>query len=139
MATFTAAQVGLSYPKGRDCIVKVCKINRTDSSTPKMTIPKDAVICGVHVFQDAVAVTGNASYNLGWSGATTSILNAYSLTTAGTGLANPGAAAGTGIMTKLTQDQLLIGTFTVGTSSAGGTGYIIVEYFMPGGQEQVDD
>lgn len=139
MATFTSAQVGLYYPKGRDAITKVMKINRTDSSTPKMTIPKDAVICGVHVYQDAVAVTGNASYNLGWSGAATSILNAYALTTAGTGLANPGTATGTGVFTKLDQDRQLIGTFTVGTSSAGGTGYVAVEYFMPGGQEGVDD
>ena len=44
MATFTAAQVGLSYPKGRDLICKIMKINRADSSTAKMTIPKDAVI-----------------------------------------------------------------------------------------------
>lgn len=139
MATFTSAQVGLYYPKGRDLICKVMKINRADASTPKMTIPKDAVIVGVHVYQDAVAVTGNGAYNLGWSGATTSILNAYSLTTAGTGLANPGAATGTGVFTKLTQDQLLIGSYTVGTSSAGGTGYVAIEYFMPGGQEGVDD
>lgn len=139
MATFTAAQVGLYYPKGRDLICKIMKINRTDSSTPKMTIPKDAVIVGVHVYQDAVAVTGNGAYNLGWSGATTSILNAYSLTTAGTGLQNSGSATGTGVFTKLTQDQLLIGTYTVGTSTAGGTGYVAIEYFMPGGQEGVDD
>jgi hypothetical protein len=139
MPTFTANQVGLYYPKGRDAITKVMRINRTDSSTAKMTIPKDAVICGVHVYQDAVAVTGNGAYNLGWAGATTSILNAYSLTTAGTGLANPGAATGTGVFTKLTQDQLLIGTYTVGTSSAGGTGYVAIEYFMPGAQEGVDD
>lgn len=139
MANFTSAQVGLYYPKGRDLICKVMKINRADSSTPKMTIPKDAVIVGVHVYQDAVAVTGNGAYNLGWSGATTSILNAYSLTTAGTGLQNSGSATGTGVFTKLTQDQLLIGTYTVGTSSAGGTGYVTIEYFMPGGQEGVDD
>lgn len=139
MATFTSAQVGLSYPKGRDLITKIMKINRSDASTPKMVIPKDAVICSLHVYQDAVAVTGAGAYNLGWAGATTALLNAFSLPTTSVGLANPGAATGTGFMTKLSQDQMLIGTYTVGTSTAGGTGYVIVEYFIPGGQEQVDD
>lgn len=139
MATFTSAQVGLSYPKGRDTITKIMKINRTDASTPKMTIPKDAVICGLHVYQDSNAVTGAGAYNLGWAGATTALLNAFSLPTTSVGLANSGAATGSGFMTKLSQDQMLIGTYTVGTSSAGGTGYVIVEYFIPGGQEGVDD
>ena len=139
MPTFTTNQIGLSYPKGRDTITKIMKINRTDSSTPKMTIPKDAVICGLHVYQDAAAVTAAGAYNLGWSGATTALLNAFSLPTSTVGLANSGSATGTGFLTKLTQDQQLIGTYTVGSSTAGGTGYVIIEYFMPGAQEQVDD
>jgi hypothetical protein len=139
MANFTAAQVGMYYPKGRDVIYKVMKINRTDSSTPKMTLPKDAVICDVRVFQDAVAVTAAGAYNLGWSGATTAILNAFSLPTTSVGHVTSGTATGTGFMSKLTQDRSLIGTYTVGSSTAGGTGYVIIGYFMPGGQEGVDD
>lgn len=139
MATFTSAQVGLSYPKARDILMKVVPISRTDSSTAKCVIPKDAVICGVFVHQQAAAVTGAATYNLGWSGATTALLNAFSLPTSSVGFAAAGSAAGSGILSKLTQDQQVIGTFTVGSSSAGGTGYIVIQYFMPGGQEGVDD
>ena len=139
MATFTAAQVGLSYPKGRDLITKVIPINRTDSSTVKCVIPKDAVIVGLHVYQATNAVTGAASFNLGWAGATTALLNAFSLPTTSVGLVNPGTATGTGVFTKLTQDQQILGTFTVGTSSAGGTGFVTIEYFIASGNEQVDD
>jgi hypothetical protein len=139
MANFTAAQVGLSYPKPREIITRVMNIARTDSSTVKMVIPKGAVICDITVYQDAVAVTGNASYNLGWSGATTGLLNAFSLSTAGTGLSKPGTTIGTQFMTVLAQDRAILGTFTVGTSSAGGTGKIIINYYFVGGNEQVDD
>jgi len=114
-------------------------IARTDSSTPKCVLPKDAVVCGIHVFQAAAAVTGAASYNLGWSGATTALLNAFSLPTSTVGLANSGSATGASFLTKLDSDKQVIGTFTVGTSSAGGTGYIVIEFFMPGGNEAVDD
>lgn len=139
MPSFVASQVGLYYPKGRDVIYKVMKINRTDSSTAKMVIPKDAVICDLRVFQDAAAVTAAGAYNLGWSGATTALLNAFSLPTSTVGHAASGAATGSGFMSKLTQDRTLIGTYTVGSSTAGGTGYVIIGYFMPGGNEAVDD
>ncbi len=139
MASFTANQVGLSYPKRRDAMTLIVPIARTDSSTPKCVLPKDAVVCGIHVFQAAAAVTGAASYNLGWSGATTALLNAFSLPTSTVGLANSGSATGASFLTKLDSDKHVIGTFTVGTSSAGGTGYIVIEFFMPGGNEAVDD
>jgi len=139
MPSFLTSQVGLSYPKGRDLITKIIPIARTDSSTPKCALPKDAVVVGIHVHQATAAVTGAASFNLGWSGATTALLNAYSMPTSTTGLANAGAAAGSAVLTKLDTDKQVIATYSVGTSTAGGTGYAIIEYFVASGNEAVDD
>ena len=139
MANFTANQVGLSYPKGRDLITKVIPINRTDSSTQKCTLPKDAVVVGLHVYQASNAATAAGAFNLGWSGATTALINAFSMATTAVGLVNPGTATGTGVFTKLTQDQNILATYTVGSSTAGGTGYVTIEYFLASGNEQVDD
>lgn len=126
------------YPKGRDVIVKVAPISRTDSSTLKMFLPKGAVVAFVMVHQQANAVTAAASYNLGWSGATTALLNAFSLPTTSVGLVTGGTATGTGVMTTpLAQDQQVIGTFG-GGSSAGGTGYVIVGYYLVGPGETLD-
>lgn len=139
MANFLPSQVGLSYPKGRDLITKVIPIARTDSSTQKCALPKDAVIVGVHVYQATNAVTGAATFNLGWAGATTAIINAFSMATTAVGLVNPGTNTGTGVFSKLTQDQMVIATYSVGTSTAGGTGYVTIEYFVAGAGEAVDD
>ena len=139
MASFTSSQVGLSYPKGRDLITKIVPIARTDSSTVKCVIPKDAVIVDVHVMQTTDAVTAAGSFVLGWSGTTSAILSAFSMATTKVGLVNPGVSAGSGLFSKLTQDQAIISTYTVGSSSAGGTGYVILSYFVAGPGEQVDD
>jgi hypothetical protein len=139
MPNFVTAQIGLSYPKGRDLITKVIPIARTDSSTLKCVIPKDAVVVGLHVYQATAAVTGASTFNLGWSGATTALLNAFSMATTSVGLVNPGTNTGTGVFTKLTQDQQIISTYAVGTSTAGGTGWVSIEYFIASGNEMVDD
>ena len=139
MASFTSSQVGLSYPKGRDLITKIVPIARTDSSTVKCVIPKDAVIVDVHVMQTTDAVTAAGSFVLGWSGTTSAILSAFSMATTKVGLVNPGVSAGSGLFSKLTQDQAILSTYTVGSSSAGGTGYVILSYFVAGPGEQVDD
>lgn len=131
--------VGLSYPKGRDLIIKIGSILRADSSTFKLFLPKGVIVAYVMIHQQAAAVTGAASYNLGWSGSTTALLNAFSLPTTSVGLVTAGTAAGAGILAvPLTADQQVIGTFTVGASSAGGTGYFVVAYFMPGPGEVQD-
>ena len=138
MASFTSSRVGLSYPKGRDLITKILPIARTDSSTVKCVSPKDAVIVGVHCLQNSNAATAAATWTVGWSGATTAILNAFSAATTAVGLVNPGTAIGTGVFTKLDSDKAVISTFG-GTSTAGGTGYIMIEYFLASGNEGVDD
>lgn len=128
----------LSYPKGRDVIVKVAAIARADSSTLKMFLPKGSVVAYVFVHQQANAVTGAATYNLGWAGSTTALLNAFSLPTTSVGLVTAGTAAGTGIMAvPLTADQQVIATFG-GASSAGATGFVIVGYYLVGPGETLD-
>lgn len=139
MASFSSAQVGLSYPKPRSLITKVIPIARTDNNTVKCVIPKDAVIVGVHVNQIDDAATAAGSFVLGWAGATSAILGAFSMATTKVGLVNAGASIGTGTFTKLTQDRAVLSTYTVGSSTAGGTGYVVIDYFMAGPGEGVDD
>lgn len=139
MPSFTPNQVGLSYPKLRDVMTKIIPIARTDSSTNKCALPKDAVIIGIDVYQQTAAVTGAGAFNLGWAGAPTGLLNAFSMPTTSVGLARAGAAAGNQLFVKLTADRSIISTYTVGASTAGGTGFVVISYFIPGAQEQVDD
>lgn len=124
--------VNLSYPKPRSLQTKIIQIDRTDSSTEKCVLPKDAVIVGVHVFQDVAATTAAGAFDLGWTGDTDGILNDFSMATTAVGLVNAGTAAGTGVMTKLDSDKVVLSTYTVGSSTAGGTGYVIIEYFVTG-------
>lgn len=139
MPSFLPSQVGHGYPKARTVLTKVIPIARTDSSTPKCFIPKDAVVISVEVLQEAAAVTGAGTFSLGWAGATTALLNAFSMPVSSVGLAKAGAAVGTGVGVKQTQDRQVVATYTVGASTAGGTGKVIVTYFVPGGGEQADD
>lgn len=139
MPMFTSTQLGLSYPKGRDLITKVIPIARTDSSTAKCVLPKDAVVVGVHVLQDVDAATNTGSFSLGWSGATTALINGFTMATTKVGLVNAGTAAGSGLMSKLSSDKTVISTYTVGSSTAGGTGYVIIEYFVAGPGETATD
>jgi len=139
MASFTSAQVGLSYPKRRESMTLIVPIARTDSSTLKCVLPKDAVVCGLHVYQAVDATTAAGSFSLGWSGATTALVNAFSMATTKVGLVNTGTNTGASFMTKLDTDKAVIATYTVGSSTAGGTGYVLIDFFIPGGGEGVDD
>ena len=139
MPSFTPAQVGHYFPKQRDLVTKIVPITRTDSSTAKCSLPKGAVVVGLHVFQAAAAVTGAATFNLGWTGQLTGLVNAFSMGTTSVGLQNPGAQAGSQLFTKLDSDKKVIATFTPATSTDGGTGYVMIEYFVAGGNEAVDD
>jgi hypothetical protein len=139
MPSFLPVQVGLSYPKARTVLTKVINIARTDSSTVKCVLPKDAVVIGVDVLQEAAAVTGAATFNLGWAGATTALLNAFSMATSSVGLARAGSAAGSALAVKQGQDRAVISTYSVGTSTAGGTGKVFITYFVPAAGEQADD
>jgi hypothetical protein len=128
----------LSYPKPRSIQTKIVPILRTDSSTLKCILPKDAIVINVHCIQKVNAGTNPATWTLGWAGATSAILNAFSAPVSGVGLVNPGAAAGSGLYTKLDTDKAVIATFG-GTSVSGGTGYVAIDYFVAGPGEEVDD
>lgn len=134
-------QINLSNPKPRSVQFKIVPIARTDSSTSKCVLPKDACILGVTVIQSTAAVTGAATYNLGWAGATTALLSSFSLPTTSVGEATAGAAAGSVFIagTKLDRDRQVIGTYTVGTSTAGGTGFAVIKYFVAGPGEDITD
>ena len=139
MANFVASQVGLSYPKVRELYSKIIPITRADSATQKCAIPKGACIVGMHIMQTTDAVTGAGSFTLGSTSAGTDILSAFSMATTKVGLVNPGVSAGSLLFTKLTADTPVFSNYSVGTSTAGGTGYVVIEYFVPGAQEQIDD
>lgn len=131
--------VTLSYPKPRDIRVKVVPIARTDSSTEKCVLPKDAVICGIFVHQTVAADEAAGAFNLGWSGATTALLNAFSMPTSTVGFAAGGSATGASVGTKLDSDKTVIASYTVGSSTAGGTGHVVIQYFVPGPGEGLTD
>jgi hypothetical protein len=59
--------------------------------------------------------------------------------TTSVGYAPGGTATGAQVGVKLTQDQQVIATYSAGTSTAGGTGYVKIEYFVPGPGEAIDD
>lgn len=124
----------MSYPKPLSSQSKVFAISRSDTSaTAKCVLPKDAVILGVYVMQTAAAVTGAATIDVGFSGGTgAELLNDFSMATTSVGYSAGGAATGSALGTKLTADKTVTLTYTVGTSSAGGTGYVKIEYAVPG-------
>lgn len=129
----------LFNPKPRSIQRKTFAVARTDSSTIKCWLPKDAIVVGVFVHQTVNASTAAGAVSVGWSGATTAILNAFSMATTAVGYVAPGTAIGTGLNARLDSDKAVISTYTVGSSTAGGTGFVQIEYFVPGPGEAVDD
>ena len=130
--------VNMSYPKPRSLQTKVIAIARTDSSTVKCVLPKDAVVTNIHVLQTTDAATDVGTFVLGWSGATSALLSAFTMATTKVGLVNAGTSAGASVLTKLDSDKQVIATYTVGSSTAGGVGYVVIDYFVAGPGEAVD-
>lgn len=135
---YSPSQVNQSYPKARGMLVKIIPVARTDSSTVKCALPKGAVVTTVTCLQTVAAATAAATWTVGWTGATSALLNAFSAGTTSSGLVHPGAAIGSGVMSILDSDKQVFVTFG-GTSTAGGTGFVFIEYFLPGSGEAVDD
>ena len=125
--------VNMSYPKPRNLIVKIVDIARTDSSTEKCRLPKGAIVADVEVLQEVNASTDVGTFSLGWSGTTDALVNAFSMATTKVGLVKAGTAVGSAVLgTPLDSDKKVISSYTVGLSTAGGTGKVIIKYFMPG-------
>lgn len=129
----------LSYPKPRDYQVKIFAVARTDSSTVKCVLPKDAIIADVEVYQNVNAATAAGAVSVGWTGNTTAVLSSFSMATTAVGLVKAGTAIGSGVFARLDSDKQVFATYTVGSSTAGGTGFVIIKYFVPGPGEGVDD
>lgn len=129
----------LSYPKRRSTLQLVIPIARTDSATQKAWLPKDAVITGVHVLQNVNASTATASFTVGLGSDADGILEAFTMATSKVGLVNAGTSAGVEVLVKQTIDKPITATYTVGSSTAGGTGYVIIDFFIAGPGEAVDD
>lgn len=130
----------LSYPKPRATLTKIIPFLRTDAGTVKAWLPKDSIIIGVHIFQSSNATTGAASVSMGAPGSPSAFIASATLPTTGAPrLNNPDSAAAAGLFTKLTADTAITVTYAVGTSTAGAEGYFVIEYFMPGPGEGVDD
>lgn len=133
------ANPNLSYPKRRGTQQLVIPIARTDSGTVKAVLPKDAVISGVHVLQNVNAATAVATFTVGLGSDADGILESFTMATSKVGLVNAGAQAGVSVLTKLTSDLNVTSTYAVGSSTAGGTGYVIIDFFIAGPGEAVDD
>lgn len=129
----------LSYPKRRDVYQLVIPVARTDSATTKAWLPKDAVVTGLHVLQTVNASTDAGQIEIGLGSDPNGLLEAFSMATTKVGLVNAGVSAGVSVLTKLTADQKVTSTYTVGSSTAGGTGYVIIDFFVAGAGEAVDD
>lgn len=129
----------LSYPKRRSTMQLVIPVFRGDTATPKAWLPKDAVITGIHVYQFANAVTANATFTVGLGSDADGILETFTMSTTKVGLVNAGASAGVETLVKQTTDKPITVTFSVGSSTAGGQGYVIIDFFVAGSGEAVDD
>jgi hypothetical protein len=133
--------VNMSYPKARDNIVyKFFEILRTDNATPKCVVPKDAIIVDLEVCQNVIASTAAATFDLGWAGATDTLIDGFTMSnSAMVGLQKVGAAADPGFGTKLTADRTILSTYVAGSSTAGGTGWVKIGYVVPGPGETLFD
>lgn len=129
----------LSYPKRRSTLQLVVPVARTDNGTIKAWLPKDAVISGVHVLQNVNAATAVATFTVGLGSDADGILESFTMATSKVGLVNAGAQAGVSVLTKLANDAPITVTYTVGSSTAGGTGFVLIDFFIAGSGEAVDD
>jgi hypothetical protein len=117
----------------------VIPVARTDSATTKAWLPKDAVVTGVHVLQNVNAATAVATFTVGLGAVANGILETFTMATSKVGLVNAGASAGVSVLSKLTVDAPVTVTYAVGSSTAGGTGFVIIDFFLAGPGEAVDD
>ena len=116
----TIGSISLSYPKPRELLSKIFPVARTDSSTAKWVLPKDAIIAGVYVIQTVAASTAAATFSVGWSGSTTAVLNGFSMGTTSVGYAASGTATGSGVGTQTAVK--LVKNFATASGSGIGSG-----------------
>lgn len=131
--------VNLSYPKPRDLLVKSFAVARADNATEKCVLPKHAVIVGVMVHQTVDASTNTGAVTVSCGSDADGILNGFVMATTSVGYVAAGAKAGSSVGTKLEADSVVKSTYTVGSSTAGGTGYVHIYYFVAPSGETIGD
>jgi hypothetical protein len=131
--------INMSYPKPRDVITKIVTLARADSSTEKCVLPKDAVVCGVFVHQTAAATSNASAFDVGFTGDTDGLLDGFLYATTSVGYVAAGVYAGSAVGTKLTSDKVIVSTCTAGASDTTSTGYMVIQYFIPGPGEGLTD
>lgn len=125
--------------KARSIQTAVIPIARTDSATEKWVLPKGSVPISVEINQNVDATTAAGSFVLGKSGDTDYLIEAFSMATTKVGQVGPGVSAGAGLGVKQTADTPITSTYTVGSSTAGGTGFVLLHYYFPGpGEDDVN-
>lgn len=129
----------LSYPKRRSTLQLIIPVARTDNAAQKAWLPKDAVVTGVHVLQTVNASTAAATFTVGLGSDADGILETFTMATSKVGLVNAGTSAGVEVLAKQTSDKPITVTYAVGSSTAGGTGFVIIDFFVAGSGEAVDD
>lgn len=128
--------VNLSYPKPREIQTKVFTLARTDSSTKKCVLPKDAIVCGVFVHQTAAATTNASTFDVGFTGDLDGILDGFSFATTSVGYVAAGTTAGSAVGTKLSANRAILSTCTPGASDTTSAGYVLIQYFVAGPGEE---
>lgn len=118
--------------KSRAIQTAIFPIARTDSATQKWVLPKGSVPLSVEINQNVNASTAAGSFILGTAGDTNYLIEAFSMATTKVGQVGPGVSAGVGLGAKQTADTPIISTYTVGSSTAGGTGWVVLNYYFPG-------
>lgn len=123
----------MSTAKPREMQVLVVPILRADTSaTTYGKLGRDTFIAGVEVVQTSDAATAAGTIDIGDASDADSILDAFSMATTKVGHVTAGTKYGVKVGTKLTSDITVACTYTVGSSTAGGEGYAIIKYFVPG-------
>lgn len=130
--------VNMSYPKARNVYKKYFEILREDDATEKCVLPRDAIVSSIKVTQTSAAVTAAATFDLGWSGDADALVDGFSMAvTTAVGQVQVGGAVGLEVGEKLDADRKVISTYVAGSSTAGGEGWVELEYFVPGPGEDL--
>ena len=120
------AGVTVTTPSARDTLSKVGKIVAADGSTAfqAFVLPKGAVVIGVYTISAGANTT--QTINAGFSAGGTELLNAFAPNS--TGYAVSGAATGSAVGVKLTEDEVV---FLKASAALTNSVIVKVEYTIP--------
>lgn len=127
MAVYGVGPNGVSTlsPSARDPYVKMGKLEVADGATgfAAFGLPKGAVVVGVYTLSTGANAT--QTVNVGFTNGGTDLLNAFAPNS--TGYAASGAATGTAVGTKLTEDKTV---FLKASATLTSPVFVKVEYIV---------